>query len=242
MSQVGEILELLKGQIRQKGLTYKDLSTQLGVSESTLKRWFSQRSFNIDRLDDLCQALKVDLSELLRDTDRQHQVLYLNEVQELELAADQNLFMVFYLATEGRTRDQIARKMKLSEIAARGLLIRLDQIGLIELHANDRIIPMVNRSVRWLARGPLNQKYGQLIRHDFMNSEFEGKFEKLWLESGFVSPASLEVFSRKFDQLLADFRELIRLDEKSNVADKINLTFVAAHRPWVIPVFMEERD
>jgi len=242
MSQVGEILELLKAQIRKKGLTYKDLSSKLGVSESTLKRWFSQGSFNIERLDDLCQVLKADLSELLRNSDRQHRVLYLNVDQELELAANKNLFMVFYLAIDGNSYQQISQKLKISETETRGYLIRLDQIGLIELHPSERIVALVNKSVRWLADGPLNQKYGKLIRHDFMDSTFEGDLEKLWLETGFVTRASLEVFSRKFDQLLADFRELINLDEKSNAPDKVNITFVAAHRPWVLPVFANDKD
>lgn len=242
MSQVGEILELLKGQIRQKGLTYKELSSDLGVSESTLKRWFSQRSFSIERLDDLCQALKVDLTELLRSNDRKRRVLFLSEDQELELAADKNLFKAFYLAVEDRPKEQIEKFLKLSEIETRRLLIRLDQIGLIELHANDRIVPLVNQSVRWLDDGPLNQKYGELIRHDFMNSNFDGDYEKLWLESGFVTPSSLNVFARKFDKLLADFRELIRLDEKSDDPDKVSITFFAAHRPWVLPIFFKDEE
>lgn len=242
MSQVAEILELLKTEIRKKGLTYKELSLDLGVSESTLKRWFSQHSFGIERLDDICRILKVDLAELYHSIDREHRVLYLNEEQELELAANENLFKIFYLAIEGRNFEIITQHMNLSDTEVRGLLIRLDHLGLIELHAEDRVVPLVNKSVRWLSEGPLHEKYGQMIRHDFMNSAFEKEHEKFWLESGFVSQSSLDVFSRKLDQLVADYRELIRLDQKLDSQDKMNITFFAAHRPWVLPVFHRDES
>ena len=65
MSQVNELIQHLKRKLRGAGLTYKDLADRIGVSESTLKRWFSQGSFAVERLDDICRALAIDLADVL---------------------------------------------------------------------------------------------------------------------------------------------------------------------------------
>ena len=184
--------------------------------------------------------MKVDLFDLFKEAGKVAQQPQLNEDQELELAADRRLFMSLYLALEGKPFAKIAEAVGVTSEKAQSLLIRLDQLGLIELHAENKIVPLYPKSVRWLADGPLHEKYGEMIRKDFMDSSFDGDQEKLWLESGYISKASLEVFGRKFDKLLSEFRELISLDEASSVKERVNITFVSAYRPWILPVFKRD--
>jgi hypothetical protein len=136
----------------------------------------------------------------------------------------------------GKSVEDILKQYDTGLPRLRTLLIRLDQLGLIELHPDDKIVPLVSRSVRWLVDGPLNEKYGQEIRHDFTDSTFAAQDEKFWLISGELSQASRQIFSRKLDLLMNEFQELIELD-KHNAEDSRNITFFAAHRPWFLPLF-----
>lgn len=234
MSQVNELIFYLKKAIRAQGTTYKELAAKLNVSESTLKRWFSKNSFSIERLDDICMALSMDLTDIIPSKRNRRRVGRLIEEQEWELAADDSLLAVFYLAISGTTAEAILSKFDINEARLRSLLIRLDHLELIELHPGDRIVPLVTQDVGWLPQGPLSQKYGSAIRHDFMETDFEGELEKYWLVSGNMSKASLQVFTRKLNALLDEFQGLIELDQDHE--DNINITFFAAHRPWTLPM------
>ena len=240
MSQVRELIQHIKRKLRSTGLTYKDLAERLGVSESTLKRWFSQNSFNIEHLDQICGVLAIDLGDILPRR-RRHGAEYLTEHQELELAADEALLSVFYLAISGKTAQDIVARYDVTPVKLRTHLIRLDHLELIELHREDRIVPLVSQSIRWLTRGPLIEKYGQQMKQDFMESDFVGKHEHEWIVSGHISPESLAVFDRKLDSLLSELRDLIELDASLEPQQTVNMTFFAAHRPWGLPLLKSRR-
>jgi transcriptional regulator with XRE-family HTH domain len=241
VSQVRELIQHIKRKLRSAGLTYKELADRIDVSESTLKRWFSQNSFNIEHLDQICGVLAIDLGDILPQRRRRLALEVLTEQQELELAADEALLAVFYLAVSGKTAQDIVARFDVTPVKLRTHLIRLDHLELIELHPEDRIVPLVSQSVRWLPKGPLNEKYGQQIKHDFMESDFRGKHEREWLLSGPVSRESLAVFDRKLDALLAEFRGLMDLDAALEPGQTVNMTFFAAHRPWGLPLFKDRR-
>jgi len=239
MSQVNQLIFYLKKAIRAQGISYKDLAIKLDVSESTLKRWFSKNTFSIDRLDEICEALALDLSDIIPARKSKHRVSCLTEDQEWELEADDSLFAVFYLALGRASKETILENYDITEPRLRSLLIRLDHLELIELHPQDRIVPLVNQDIRWIPSGPLDQKYGKQIRQDFMETTFQGELEEFWLVSGKMSKASLQVFSRKLNRLLDEFHDLIELD--TDHKDKIKLTFFAAHRPWELPMLKDKK-
>lgn len=241
MSQVRELIQHIKKKLRSAGMTYKDLAERLQVSESTLKRWFSQNSFNIEHLDEICLALSIDLADVLPQRRSRMTVAYLHEQQEWELAADEALLTIFYMAISGHTAAQMVARYDVSIVKLRTFLIHLDRLELIEFHPGDRIIPLVNQSVRWLTKGPLNEKYGKQIRHDFMASDFEGEHERHWLMAGPVSPASLQVFDRKLEVLLNELRDLIDLDQSLSRDETVNITYFAAHRPWTMPLLKQKK-
>ena len=62
MSQTTLLLETLKQEIRRQGKTYADAAQALGLSEASVKRLFSEKSFSLERLDILCQWLDMDIA------------------------------------------------------------------------------------------------------------------------------------------------------------------------------------
>ena len=64
MSQVHSLFENLKRELKAKGLTYKDVADHLELTESSVKRLFSQEDLSIQRLDSICEMLGIDLGML----------------------------------------------------------------------------------------------------------------------------------------------------------------------------------
>ena len=235
MSQVQLLVHQIKARLKSSGITYGVLAERLGVSEPTLKRWFSKSTFTIQQLEDICSALSLNFIDIFqappaRDTN------YLSVEQELELSTDDLLFQAFYLVISGAKPATVAKHLQIEPKQVSRLLYRLDLLGLIELHPNEKIIPQVTPNIRWRADGLLQQKYGQLIRHDFMNSRFDGENERDWFTTGKVSPASLEMFNRKLTALITELDQLMDLEKSLPMDRSTQITFFAAYRSWRFPV------
>ncbi len=236
MSQVQGLIEQLKRQLRLKGLTYHDVAKRLDVAESTVKRWFASCSFDIERLDDFAEILGVDVSDLFVSSRKRILLRNFTEAQELELAHNEELFSILYLALGGMTSKKILEQFDLTATKLRGCLLTLDRLGLIELHPDDRIVLLIKPNTRWIPNGPLNVKYGSKLRQDFMTTEFSRNQEFYWLVSGKASKATLQVFGKKLEVLLAELQDLMDLDQDLPDSQAPFVTFFAAHRPWKLPI------
>ncbi|MCX6116485.1 MAG: helix-turn-helix transcriptional regulator [Proteobacteria bacterium] len=236
MSQVKDMLELLKRRMKGKGVTYQDLGVRLGVAESTIKRWFSTGSFDVSRLDQIAEIIEMDISELFTFSRKKDLQSYFNDEQELELSLRDDLLTVLYLSLSGKNFPEILNDFEITEQDLTKLLLKLDRLKLIELHPGQKIIPLVRSNTRWLPNGPLSQKYGSFIRQDYMNSDFSGQYEKFWLLSGKISQSSLKVFSRKFDLIVSELHDYMELDQDLSDSETEFLTFFSSYRPWKFPI------
>ena len=61
-----EIVETLKRVLKARSMTYADLAAALRVSTPTVKRLFSQRTFTLERLEEILRVLEMDFYELAR--------------------------------------------------------------------------------------------------------------------------------------------------------------------------------
>ena len=66
MSQVTALLQTLKRELKARGITYADVAGELGLSESSVKRLFSESKLSLDRLEALCQIVGLDISDLVQ--------------------------------------------------------------------------------------------------------------------------------------------------------------------------------
>ena len=95
MSQIKEISNTLKQLLRQQRLTYKDIAQRLDMSEANVKRIFSNSSFTLDRLEEICQILNISLSDLFLISQKQiQQLTQLTAEQEQELIDNHKLFFM----------------------------------------------------------------------------------------------------------------------------------------------------
>ena len=98
MALKSRLVEALKACLRARGLTYAALAAKLGVSEATVKRMFSRGSFTLKRIEQILEAIELDLQELARlARDGSPAPAELSHDQEQGLARDERLFSVFWL-------------------------------------------------------------------------------------------------------------------------------------------------
>jgi len=84
--------------LKSRGTKYRDLARALGLSEPSIKRLFSQRTFTLQRLEQVCAALEIDFYELAKlARGAAESVDEMSLAQEQALASDSKLLGVFYL-------------------------------------------------------------------------------------------------------------------------------------------------
>jgi len=66
MSTTHDLVAALKAELRAAGLIYAALATELGMSESSVKRVFAKGDMPLSRIDEILRVLKMDFAELAR--------------------------------------------------------------------------------------------------------------------------------------------------------------------------------
>ena len=156
ISKTTLILETLKQEIRRRGKTYADAALALGLSEASVKRLFSEKSFSLERLDILCQWLGMDIAELVQQMEyKQQQVSQMTEEQEQELVSDIKLLITAHSLFNRWTFTEIIETYRISETEGIRLLARLDRMGLIQMLPNNRVKLLISRQFHWRKQGPI---------------------------------------------------------------------------------------
>jgi arsenate reductase-like glutaredoxin family protein len=162
MAHTAALVEVLKRELKTRGVTYADLAKQLRLSEASVKRMFSRRDFTLKRLDEICRHAQIDFSELARAMVRDETLIsHLTPEQEKEIVADRKLFLVAVCALNQVTFDQIVETYAISTAECVQLLARLDKLKFIELQPGNRIKLLVSRTFSWLPDGPIQRFFNE---------------------------------------------------------------------------------
>jgi transcriptional regulator with XRE-family HTH domain len=239
MSETAKIIDVLKRSLKTRGLTYKDVARRVGLSEGSIKRVFSEETFTLQRLETICSAIGISMSELVRSAapSQESGSQYLTLEQEQLLAGNPKLLACFYLLLNGRSSAAIMERMDLAERSLRELYVRLDAARLIEVQPRLKARLRVGPVVSWRVDGPVHHVYERQVKSEFLQSEFQGSDEVLHFRSAELSEASTRILIRKLEQLARDFGELATLDVSLPASEKKNVALLAAFRPWVFSMF-----
>ena len=233
------IMTSLKAIMKSRQITYRDLAQQIRLSEASVKRIFSRGTLTLARLDEICQALEVSMSEVVRLAGDQSadtaELLTLE--QETALAADPKLLACFYLLANGRTGRDVSTQLAVDERAVRRLMVRLDTLRLIELRSKLRARTRAASVLAWRPDGPLRRTYESQIRQEFLQAAFARSGEALHFLSAELSDASCKVLLRKLERMAGEFRDLAELDRTVPPKDKRPMAALLAVRPWVFSMF-----
>jgi DNA-binding Xre family transcriptional regulator len=233
------IMSSLKAIMKSRQITYRDLARHIRLSEASVKRIFSRGTLTLARLDEICQALEVSLSEVVRLGSQQSadtaELLTLE--QENALAADPKLLACFYLLANGRTGRDVSAQLGVDERAVRRWMVRLDTLRLIELRSKLRARTRAASVLAWRPDGPLRRLYEKQIRQEFLQAAFSRSGESLHFLSAELSDASCKILLRKLERMAGEFRDLAELDRAVPPRDKRSVAAMLAVRPWVFSMF-----
>ena len=227
------LVELLKRRLKAHGVTYAQVAKQLHLSEASVKRMFSRQDFTLQRLDDVCRVVGIDLAELARAlSGEQPSVTHLTAEQEQEIISDPKLCLIALCAVGNWTLDQIVDTYTIDRIECIGYLARLDKIRIIELATDNRIRPLIGRTLTWLPNGPFQRHFRSRVEAEYLSSSFRRSDELLLFLNGMLSTKSTAELIARLRKLAEDFAEMHRDDRVLPLGQRHGTSVLLATRPW----------
>lgn len=240
MTQGAALVQTLKRALKRHGLTYAQVAVQLQITEASVKRMFSRQQFTLQRLEQICQLMALDFSDLLRLLQQeQGQISQLTEQQELQLTADLGLLLVAVSVLNHWTIADILKWYQFTPSECLQKLIKLDRLQLIELQPNNRIKLRIAANFSWREGGPIQRFFQQQLAAEFFNHRFAGQDESLLVLNGMLSGASNQAFQRKLTRLSREFNELVQQDSQLPLEHRYGTSVVLAMRNWRFGLFKD---
>jgi transcriptional regulator with XRE-family HTH domain len=231
------IVETLKKVLKARGMTYADLALALRVSTPTVKRLFSQRSFTLDRLEEILKVLELDFYELARlSHGRRSGPAELSAEQESALAKDARLFTVFWLLCNEWRFDEIVTEFRVGAAQITSYFARLERLRLIDWRPGNRARLRVPKRYVWRAGGPLRKAYGLKVVTEFMRARFDSPHDAFHFEAQELSAESAIVVKRRLERVAAEINELVEIDAATPAKKRVTLGVLLACRPWSISI------
>jgi transcriptional regulator with XRE-family HTH domain len=239
MAQTQQLITALKRTLKAHGLTYADVAERLDLSEASVKRLFAQQRFTLQRLEQVCQLMGLEITDLARMIQNRAgaPISALTRDQEREIVADLELLLVAVCVLNHWGLDEIRDYFELSEVSCIRHLTHLDRLKMIELLPNNRWKLLVSPHFKWLENGPIQQFFLDKLQSDFFNSRFNQEREELIVLNGMLAASSFSVFQRRMAHLAREFDELSSDDAALPLAEREGTTVVLAMRPWRYGLF-----
>ena len=242
MSGSAALIDVLKRELKARSITYARVARDLGMSEASVKRMFSQKNFTLKRLDAVCRHAHIEFSELTRTLNREETLIaQLTQEQEKEIASSVKLFLVAVCALNHVTPEHIVEIYDISQAECIQLLLKLDRIGFIRLQPNNRIKLLVSRDFAWLPDGPIQRFFKQHAHGDFNRSRFDAPDEYFVAVNGMLSGSSRATIVARLKRIAREFSELHNDDVRLPPSQRLNMTMLVAIRHWEMQAFAELR-
>jgi len=240
MKQTEQLLTTLKHQLRQRGITYQDVATHLGLSEASVKRLFGDGSFSLSRLESTCELAGLDITSLVElCQDSRGRIEALSREKEQEIADDIVLLLIAVSVINGFSYNDLIATYNIDEHTCIRKLARLDQLKLLELLPGNRIRLRVAPNFQWLRDGPIQRYFQTRVQQEFFNSHFQQETEKLLVFNGLLSKSSNARLQELMERLCEEFNHLMKIDSQLPLKERKGNTLVLALRQWQYPLFLK---
>lgn len=239
MSQSTQLIDTLKRALKAHGKTYAQVAAGIGLSEASVKRLFSEQSFSLARLEQVCRLMGMDISDLVQmmNDNQRGQISGLDIEKEKEIAGDLELLLVTVCVLNHWSLEQLLGYFDIPETRCIRHLAKLDRLRLIELLPRNRIKLLVTPNFKWQDNGPIQRFFQEKLEADFFASRFDHAQERLLVINGMLAESSNAVFQRKLEQLVREFDQLAADDRHIDFDKRQGTTVVLAMRPWKYGLF-----
>jgi len=242
MTTTSGLIEVLKRELRTRGITYAQVARKLNLSEASVKRMFSRRDFTLKRLDQVCQLTQGEFSDLAQALAREEKLVsQLSLEQEREIASSIKLFLAAVCVLNHVGPDQIVALYDITKPECVQLLVKLDRVGFIRLLPNNRIRLLVSRDFKWLPDGPIQRFFREHAHGDFFRSSFDRPDEHMVAVNGMLSSASSAIIIERLKRVAREFSELHNNDLKLPPSERSAMSLLVAIRHWELQAFVDLR-
>lgn len=242
MSAATAIVQAIRAALRQRRLTYRQLAAAIGVSEPTVKRDLSRGNFSLSRLDRICEALDLSLIELVQAPEAGIALLtQLSEQQERALVNDPRLLVVTYLIVNDWKWTEITSTFQLDDNALISVLLRLDELGIVDYRPPRRIRKLTARNFAWRKDGPVHEFFLTRVAPEFLRAHFDAASDELRFIGGLLSQSSLAQMKTAVERLAREFDDCARRDARVALEAKNGCSMLVAMREWEFSEFTRLR-
>jgi len=238
MAQAEALIMTLKQALKSSRLTYAEVAKQLDMSEANIKRMFASKRFSLERLEDICHLMNMELSDLFQlYEERRQRITELTLEQEKKLVQDVKLLLVAVSVRNRLTFDDMMNNYELTETELIRCLAALDKLKIIDLLPQNRIKLLIDDNFRWLPNGPIERFYETQIQEQFLKSSFRGELEQRLFMFGLLGDSGTQLLIKRMQSLAKEFTDLYRQDIKLPLEKRRTIGLMLAMRPWNAEVF-----
>jgi DNA-binding Xre family transcriptional regulator len=241
MSATQQLLQNIKGSLRMRRWTYRQLAQAIGVSEPTIKRDLSRGRFSLRRLDQICNAMQLTLNDLVQPPEGLDVLTELSEEQEIALAGQPRTLVVTYLIVNDWSFQDIISAFQMDENQLINMLLRLDRLKIIDYRPPYRVRKLTARNFSWRKDGPVHEFFVTRLAPEFFRSAFEGPGDAFRFAGGMLSAESQARFKVSLERLAAEFEELARHDTRLPLERREGCSAILAVRSWEFSEFTRLR-
>lgn len=242
MAGSAALVDVLKRELKARGITYARVARGLNMSEASVKRMFSRRNFTLNRVDAICRIADIEFSELARILNREGaQISQLTHEQEKQIIANKKLFLVAVCALNHVTFEQIVHAFDISRAECIQLLTRLDRLKFLELQPNNRIKLLVSRTFSWRPDGPIQRFFNEQAHNEYFRSRFDRPGEFMLVVNGMLTEASSIGMVEKLQRIAKEFSEVHSQDVSAPLAKRSAMSLLVAIRHWELQAFADLR-
>lgn len=233
MSQSEMLITVLKKELKRAGITYRSLAPRLSLSEAAVKRMFSEGNFTIKRLNDICELMGIQFSDLTRLMEKdQKKIDHLSAQQEQQLASDERLLLIAFLVINGFTLNDIVDSYNFSQPQVIRYLVKLDKLNIIELLPNNKIRLIISSKFSWRSNGPIQEFFTKKLQVDFLAHPFNRNEEKHYFLTAMLSQKNAVELENKIESIVNDFKVKNLDDFHTPNGEKKIYSFLLAMRNW----------
>jgi transcriptional regulator with XRE-family HTH domain len=241
MANSKTLITNLKAVLKTRGITYRELAKRLDVSEPTVKRDLSRGGFSLQRLDEICEAIGINLEELVQPPAPGAPLTQLSDEQERAIVSRPKLLLVAYLTANDWRFQEIVSTFQIGESELIDILLKLERLGIAEFTPPNRIRKLTARNFSWREDGPVHEFFLKRVVPEFFGGRFEGPGDELRFFGGLLTAESLKKFKAGIDRLVTEFEGLAHHDARRPLAERDSCSAILSLRAWEFSEFNKLR-
>ncbi len=242
MPQTSQLIDTLKAVLKAHKMTYADVAAHLDLSEGSVKRLFADQTFSLERFEQICQLMNLEISDLVQLMQENSASLSrLTHEQEKQIVSDHILLLVTVCVLNRWDTEDILQHYNITRTDLIHQLATLDKMKVIDLLPGDKIKLLTSSNFHWIPNGPIQQFFQEKVVPDIFSSRFDRQTETLLVTNVMITKKTNAVIQQKLERLLLEVEQLNKADAGLSIKERQGATLVMALREWNYGVFADLR-